>query len=129
MAFGLRPPCMIIQVFYVFVSPLQGQGLMLTTCPPQTSALSVATDVCSQRDNKLLKDQVMGFLSLLHICHTQCWAQRQCSVLVSGLGRGCEKWQGPDQHTVTSTCHQREGMRTLYILLMFCTALSIEKPQ
>jgi len=29
-----------------------------------------------QRDDKLLEDQVVGFLSLLHICHTECWAQR-----------------------------------------------------
>ena len=32
-----------------------------------------------QRDDKLFEDQVVGFLSLLHIRHTECWAQRALS--------------------------------------------------
>lgn len=53
--------------------------------------------VCSQRDSKLLEDQVTGFLSLLHVFCTQCWAQRQCSVPVNRLDGGYEKRQGTDQ--------------------------------
>lgn len=107
---------MIIQVLYVFRSPLQRLGLMLPTCPPQNPAHLVAIDMCFQRDNKVLEDQLMGFLSLLYICCTQFWGR--CAALVNGLGRVVRNGKGQ-----ISLIHLswRKGMRTFSILLMFCT--------
>lgn len=40
-----------------------------------------------QRDDKLLEDQVVGFLSLVHIRHTECWAQRALSTFAAVVVR------------------------------------------
>lgn len=102
---------------YIYVSTPE-TGFHASYMSPQ-NPLHWQPETCVPKETIVSLRTKSRFLSLLHVCCTQCWAC--CSVLVSGLSRSCEKWRGRDQCIASSTCQRRKGMRTFSTLLMFCT--------
>lgn len=94
--------CMIIQVLYVFRSSLQRLSLMFLTCIPQNPAHLVAIDVCFQRDNKVLEDQLKGFLSLLYILYIFPFSSIYSSIVQQFSMDWAEMWEMARCRSVSS---------------------------